>query len=79
MMAVSLIGNLLDAGTPDTSGYMYAGYVVIFTVMLVYLGSLIVRQRNLEQDYDTLAELEQSGNTEDEPLSTKKVGTAENE
>ena len=31
----------------NTIGYMIAGYAVIFGVMLIYLVSLVVRQRNL--------------------------------
>jgi hypothetical protein len=36
--------------TPDTSGYMIAGYVVSFTVMAIYLINLAIRWRNLKQD-----------------------------
>jgi len=50
--------QLLLQTPPDTSGYMIAGYVVIFGIMLVYLISLIVRSRNLHQDLDTLEELD---------------------
>lgn len=49
---------LLNQATPDTSGYMIAGYVVIFSVMLLYLLSLFIRRRNLEKDYETLEEIE---------------------
>ena len=38
----------------QTSNYMIAGYAVIFGVMLLYLISLIVRRRNLEQDVQVL-------------------------
>ncbi|MDD5368107.1 MAG: CcmD family protein [Anaerolineaceae bacterium] len=44
--------------TPDTTGYMIAGYAVIFGVMLIYLVSLIVRARNLEQEMDALEEID---------------------
>ena len=59
MFAVIHLIGLLDP-TPDTSGYMTAGYVVIFSVMLIYLVSLLVRRRNLEKDYETLEELEKA-------------------
>jgi hypothetical protein len=36
---------------------MIAGYAVIFGVMLVYLISLYLRRRNLEQDLDVLNEI----------------------
>ncbi len=42
----------------DTLNYMIAGYVVIFTVMLAYLASLVIRHRNLRADEATLEELE---------------------
>ncbi len=48
---------LLDP-TPDTSIYMAAGYIIIFTIMLLYLISLIVRNRNLKQDLDAFKELD---------------------
>jgi hypothetical protein len=38
---------------------MIAGYVVIFSVMLLYLASLIIRRRNLMRDMQTLQEIEQ--------------------
>lgn len=44
--------------TPDTTGYMYLGYGVFFGVMILYLGSLILRHRNLQQDLETLKEIE---------------------
>jgi hypothetical protein len=44
--------------TPNTVNFMILGYVVIFGVMAAYLGSLLVRFRNLRQDEKTLDELE---------------------
>jgi hypothetical protein len=37
---------------------MIAGYAIIFTVLAVYLVSLVVRWRNLRQDEETLREIE---------------------
>jgi hypothetical protein len=51
----------LQQGPADTNAYMIAGYVVIFTVMLVYLASLVIRRRNLNQDLEVLQELEKEG------------------
>ncbi len=45
-------------GPAETSAYMIAGYAVIFIVMFLYLGSLTVRKRNLEQDIALLETLE---------------------
>ena len=58
MMAFASLLSLFDEPTPDTSGYMIAGYIIIFAVMLGYVASLVIRQRNLEKDYETLQELE---------------------
>jgi hypothetical protein len=44
--------------TPDTSGYMIAGYVISFIVMGLYVASLYLRRRNLDQDMTTLQELD---------------------
>jgi hypothetical protein len=42
---------------PNTSVYMIAGYVVFFTVSIIYLISLLLRWRNLKQDLETLEEI----------------------
>jgi CcmD family protein len=57
MNAILLTLSALDS-TPDTSGYMIAGYAVIFGVMLVYLVSLAVRSHNLKQELRALEDLE---------------------
>ena len=44
--------------TPDTSGYMIAGYAINFLVMALYVASMYLRSRNLNQDMTTLQELE---------------------
>ncbi len=44
--------------TPNTSMYMYAGYAIFFLVTIIYLASLMIRHRNLEQDLHTLEEME---------------------
>ncbi len=51
---------LLQEAPLETTGYMIAGFVVIFGVMLIYLISLYVRRRNLMQDAELLEELEAS-------------------
>ncbi len=69
MFALSVpLSHVFQSATPDTSGYMIAGFVVIFTLMLAYLASLIVRRRNLEQDFEMLEELEKGdGKSEGTP------------
>ena len=44
--------------TPDTSGYMIAGYAISFIVMALYVASIYIRSRNLNQDMTTLQELD---------------------
>lgn len=44
--------------TPDTSNYMILGYGVFFLVMFVYLGSMLLRYRNLKQDLEVLDEMD---------------------
>ena len=48
---------LLDAPA-NTTNYMIAGYAVIFGAILIYLLSLYIRQRNLNQDMQVLDSLE---------------------
>jgi CcmD family protein len=49
---------LLQDAPAETTGYMIAGYAVIFGLMLAYLVSLALRRRNLEQDLEVLEDLE---------------------
>ena len=42
---------------PDTSQYMIAGYAIAFGVMLIYVASLFIRQRNLKRDMSMLEEM----------------------
>jgi hypothetical protein len=49
---------LLQSTTPDTTNYLIGGYVVFFVVMILYLGSLVLRHRNLKQDLEILQDLE---------------------
>ncbi len=44
--------------TPDTSGYMIAGYAIAFIVMALYVASIYLRTRNLNQDVTMLEELD---------------------
>jgi hypothetical protein len=46
--------------TPDTSGYMIAGYAVAFITMALYVASIFLRNRNLKQDMQMLEEMERS-------------------
>ena len=44
--------------TPDTSGYMIAGFAVAFIVMALYVVSIYLRARNLNQDMTMLEEMD---------------------
>jgi hypothetical protein len=52
-----LFSYFLQDGPANTTIYMIAGYAVIFGVMLIYLISLLVRQRNLQKDLEVLEEI----------------------
>ena len=43
--------------TPETTNYLILGYIVFSAVMLLYLASLVIRQRNLKRDLETLESL----------------------
>ncbi len=45
------------SGPADTMTYFIAGYVVFFIVVVGYLVSLALRQRNLRQDLETYKEI----------------------
>ncbi len=52
--------------TPNTSGYMIAGFAVAFLVMALYVASIYLRRRNLDQDMTILQEMEKH----DQPVQT---------
>ncbi len=60
-------------GPADTLNYMIAGYAVIFTVLIIYLASLVIRWRNLRQDKEMLEHLEEEQESSE---SREKVGDA---
>jgi len=43
----------------DTNEYYIAGYAVFFIVMAIYLAVLVIRQRNLQAEYELLVELDE--------------------
>ncbi|MCC6260910.1 MAG: hypothetical protein IT311_08610 [Anaerolineales bacterium] len=50
---------MLLQATPDTTGYMIAGYVLTFISMGVYILSISIRAANFKRDLETLKELEE--------------------
>jgi hypothetical protein len=55
---MNLLAILGGQGPADTMVYMVAGYTVFFTIMAAYLLSLVIRTRNLKQDFELLQDLE---------------------
>jgi NADH:ubiquinone oxidoreductase subunit 4 (subunit M) len=53
-----LLFSLFLEITPETTNYMIMGYAVFSVVMIIYLASLVVRQRNLQRDIEVLEEVE---------------------
>ena len=49
---------LLQDVTPDTSGYMVAGYTIFFVIFAIYLLSVFLRTRNLRKDLGVLEAME---------------------
>jgi CcmD family protein len=49
-----MLNSILQSAPAETTRYMIAGYAVIFSVMFLYLLSLVIRRRNLERDLATL-------------------------
>jgi len=58
---------LFQEPIPNTVNYMIAGYIVTFVVLSVYVASLYLRNRNLKQDMDMLADLESTAAIEEKP------------
>ncbi len=54
-----LLSVLLQEGPAQTTNYMLLGYAVIFGVMLLYVLSLYLRQRNLERDLELMQDLQE--------------------
>lgn len=72
---------LFQSAPPDTSGYMIAGYTVFVVIMVIYLASLFIRRRNLEQDLSTLQTIAadtrpRAGNPPPAQRSAPKTATA---
>ena len=49
---------LIQAAPPDTTIYMVGGYLFIFSVLGLYVASLIIRTRNLKRELALLDQLE---------------------
>ena len=66
---------ILDT-TPDTSIYMIAGYTIFFILIILYLFSLFIRTRNLNQDLTILESMkDQSQTAANRPAASKSSGS----
>jgi CcmD family protein len=52
-----MIASIFQQAPAQTTNYMVAGYAVIFSVIFIYIISLVLRTRNLKRDRQTLNEL----------------------
>lgn len=59
--------------TPDTTGYMIAGFAITFIILAAYAASLYIRNRNLKQDLNLLAEMERVAQPEPKRKAPKTV------
>ncbi len=55
----------------QTLGYMLAGYGIIFSVMIIYLISLVVRWRNLRKDEEMLEQIGETETSDDQRVMGK--------
>jgi len=46
-------------GPAQTTNYMIFGYAVIFGAIFLYIASLYLRQRNLQQDIEAMKDLQE--------------------
>ncbi len=49
--------SFANLATPETTNFMIAGYIVMFSIMLIYVASLYLRRRKLTLDLKTLEEM----------------------
>ncbi len=49
---------LFQSGPPNTIPYLMVGYAIIGGIGLLYVASLLLRQRNLKRDLNVIERLE---------------------
>jgi len=64
---------MLFQTTPDTSGYMIAGYIIAFATMGIYVASMYIRNRNLKQDLSMLESLDEETTKKKEQAGKKST------
>jgi len=65
---------LFQEATPDTSGYMIAGYAITFIILGIYVASMYLRNRNYQEDMNVLEEMDKAAAKPGKPAKavTKK-------
>jgi|GEM_PF-1834669 len=48
---------MFETASPDTFGYLILGLAVVSTIIVVFIGSIVVRYRSLQQDLHTIEQL----------------------
>ena len=69
---------LFQDATPDTSGYMIAGFAITFIVMALYVASIYLRNRNLRQDMTLLEEMDKPAQPVKVPQPKKSPAISSN-
>ena len=69
---------LFQDATPDTSGYMIAGFAITFIVMALYVASIYLRNRNLQQDMTLLEEMDKAAQPVEVPQPKKSPARSNN-
>ena len=62
----------------NTLSYMIAGYVVIFSGLIIYLVSLFIRARNLSQEEQMLIDLDQENEKKNQEKNQAAVNSPAN-
>jgi hypothetical protein len=48
---------MFESASPDTFGYLILGLAVVSTIVLLFIGSMVVRYRNLQKDLRLIEQL----------------------
>lgn len=49
---------MFEPASPDTFGYLVLGLLVVSAIVLLFIGSMVVRYRNLQKDLQLIEQLE---------------------
>ncbi len=47
----------MEGTTPDTLAYLYLGLAVVATIAIGFVGSIVLRYRNLQKDLQVMEQL----------------------